>query len=173
LTFVLTEPVSVEGLLQQTRPMLLTAKYQEITTIERLAQAKVCLTWFEKVLANQQQFQFFNVQRQQQAMINALFVPPLSKPAATALAHIGSDRAQRTLATFASQDTEILTNRVHAVAALKQNIQQYRVLLTRAEILKFYDLYNKSLASPQENIDVLSDILDAIESPTKTATAKP
>jgi len=29
------------------------------------------------------------------------------------------------------------------------------------------------LASPQENIDVLSDILDAIESPTKTATAKP
>jgi hypothetical protein len=62
---------------------------------------------------------------------------------------------------------------VHAVAALKQNIQQYRVLLTRAEMLKFYDLYNKSLASPQENIDVLSDILDAIESPTKTATAKP
>ncbi|HIO03021.1 MAG TPA: hypothetical protein EYN14_13880 [Alphaproteobacteria bacterium] len=173
LTFVLTEPVSVEGLLQQTRPMLLTAKYQEITTIERLAQAKVCLTWFEKVLVNQQQLQFYNVQRQQQAMINALFVPPLSKPAATALAHIGSDRAQRTLATFASQDTEILTNRVHAVAALKQNIQQYRVLLTRAEILKFYDLYNKSLASPQENIDVLSDILDAIESPTKTATAKP
>ena len=173
LTFVLTEPVSVEGLLQQTRPMLLTAKYQEITTLERLAQAKVCLTWFEKVLVNQQQLQFYNVQRQQQAMINALFVPPLSKPAATALAHIGSDLAQRTLATFASQDTEILNNRVHAVAALKQNIQQYRVLLTRAEILKFYDLYNKSLASPQENIDVLSDILDAIESPTKTATAKP
>jgi hypothetical protein len=77
------------------------------------------------------------------------------------------------LATFASQDTEILNNRVHAVGALQQNLQQYKVLLTRAEILKLYDLYNKSLASPQENIDVLSDILDAIESPTKTAAAKP
>jgi len=173
LTFVLTEPVSVEGLLHQTRPLLLTAKYQEITTPERLAQAKVCLTWIEKVLANQQQFEFFNVQRQQQAIINALFVPPLSKHAATALAYIGSDKAQRTLATFASQDTEILNNRVHAVGALQQNLQQYKVLLTRAEILKLYDLYNKSLASPQENIDVLSDILDAIESPTKTAAAKP
>jgi HEAT repeat protein len=173
LTFVLTEPVSVEGLLHQTRPLLLTEKYQEITTPERLAQAKVCLTWIEKVLANQQQFEFFNVQRQQQAIINALFVPPLSKHAATALAYIGSDKAQRTLATFASQDTEILNNRVHAVTALQQNLQQYKVLLTRAEILKLYDLYNKSLASPQENIDVLSDILDAIESPTKTATAKP
>ena len=102
-----------------------------------------------------------------------MFVPPLSQPAATALAHIGSDQSQRTLATFASQDTEILNNRVHAVMALKQNIEQYNVLLTRAEILKLYDLYNKSLASPQENIDVLSDILDAIESPTKTADAKP
>jgi HEAT repeat protein len=172
LTFVLTEPVSVEGLLQQIRPLLLTARYQEITTPERLAQAKVCLTWFEKVLANQQQFEFFNVRRQQQAMINALFVPPLCKPAATALAHIGSDQAQRNLATFASQDTEILNNRVHAVAALKQNIQQYKVLLTRPEILKLYDLYNKSLASPQENIDVLSDILDAIEAPTRTANSK-
>jgi hypothetical protein len=100
-------------------------------------------------------------------------VPPLSKPAATALAHIGSDQAQQTLTTFASQDTEIINNRVHAVAALEQNIQQYKVLLTRAEILKLYDLYNKSLASPQENIDVLSDILDAIESPTKTANSKP
>jgi hypothetical protein len=173
LTFVLTEPVSAEGLLQQTRPLLLTAQYQEVTTSERLAQAKICLTWFEKVLADQQQFKFFNVQRQQQAMINAIFVPPLSKHAATALALIGSDQAQRTLVTFASQDTEILNNRVHAVAALAQNIQQYRVLLTRVEILKLYDLYNKSLASPQENIDVLSDILDAIESPTKTANSKP
>jgi HEAT repeat protein len=173
LTFVLTEPVSVEGLLHQTRPLLLTAKYQKITTPERLAQAKVCLTWIEKVLANQQQFEFFHVQRQQQAIINALFVPPLSKHAATALAHIGSDKAQLTLATFASQDTEILNNRVHAVTALQQNLQKYRVLLTRAEILKLYDLYNKSLASPQQNIDVLSDILDAIESPTKTAAAKP
>jgi hypothetical protein len=131
------------------------------------------LTWIEKVLANQKQFEFFNVQRQQQAIINALFVPPLSKHAATALAYIGSDKAQRTLAIFASQDSEILNNRVHAVTALQQNLQQYKVLLTRAEILKLYDLYNKSLASPQENIDVLSDILDAIESPTKTATAKP
>jgi len=173
LTFVLTEPVSVEGLLQQTRPMLLTAEYQEITMSERLAQAKVCLRWFEKVLANQQQFSFFNVQRQQQAMINALFVPPLSQLAATALAHIGSDQAQRTLATFASQNTEKLNNRVHAVTALAQNIEQYKVLLTRAEMLKLYDLYNKSLASPQENIDVLSGILDAIESPTKTANSKP
>ena len=173
LTFVLTEPLSIEGLLQQTRPLLLTAQYQELTTLERLAQAKVCLAWFEKVLVNQQQFGFFNVQRQQQALINALFVPPLSKPAATALAHIGSDQAQQTLTTFASQDTEIINNRVHAVAALEQNIQQYKVLLTRAEILKLYDLYNKSLASPQENIDVLSDILDAIESPTKTANSKP
>ena len=173
LTFALTEPVSAAGLLQQTRPLLLTAKYQEITTVERITQAEVCLAWFEKVLANQHKFAFFNVQRQQQAMINALFVPPLSQPAATALAHIGSDQSQRTLATFASQDTEILNNRVHAVMALKQNIEQYKVLLTRAEILKLYDLYNKSLASPQENIDVLSDILDAIESPTKTADTKP
>jgi hypothetical protein len=153
--------------------MLLTAEYQEITMSERLAQAKVCLRWFEKVLANQQQFSFFNVQRQQQAMINALFVPPLSQLAATALAHIGSDQTQRTLATFASQNTEKLNNRVHAVTALAQNIEQYKVLLTRAEMLKLYDLYNKSLASPQENIDVLSGILDAIESPTKTANSKP
>ena len=173
LTFVLTEPVSVEGLLHQTRPLLLTAKYQAIAPLEKIAQAKVCLAWFEKVLANQQQLAFFNVQRQQQALINALFVPLLSKPAATALSHIGSDKAQRTLATFASLDTEILNNRVHAVTALEQNIQRYKILLTRTEILKLYDLYNKSLASPQENIDVLFDILDAIESPTKTANAKP
>jgi len=173
LTFVLANPVSVDGLLQQTRPLLLTAKYQQTTAAERLAQAKVCLTWFEKVLANQHQFEFFNVQRQQQAMINALFVPPLSKPAATVLAHIGSDQAQRTLATFASLDAEILNNPVHAVAALTQNIQQYKVLLTRDEILKLYDLYNNSLESSQENIDVLSGILDAIEAPTKTANSKP
>ncbi|MCS5582126.1 MAG: hypothetical protein NZ777_01285, partial [Pseudomonadales bacterium] len=160
LTFVLTEPASVQGLLQQTRPLLLTARYQQTTTQERMDQANVCLQWLAKVLANPSRYGFFDAYRQQRPIIEALFIPQLSPSAAAALSSIGSDDAQRALITFASKDAEIMKNRLTAVAALKDSIQHHRILLTRSEILNQYDLYNKSLNSPQENIDVLSGILD-------------
>jgi len=169
LTFVLTEPTSVQGLLQQTRPLMLTAKYQETTTLERLEQANVCLQWLARVLADPSRYEFYDAYRQQRQIIEALFVPQLSPTAASALSSIGSDDAQRALITFASKDAEIMKNRQAALAALKASVQHHRILLTRTEILNQYNLYNKSLSSSQENIDVLSGILDILEAPTKSA----
>ncbi len=167
LTFALFEPTTPDQALFQTRALRQAAMYQAITVEERFGQAKTCLEWFDRILAEPDTYEFFNPVQHQQPIINALFFPRLCGPATNALAQIPTPESQRALLTLASQNTEILENRKLAADAFRRHVSSYRILLTRNEILQQYDLYNKSVDGLQEELDILGGLLDSIEAPTK------
>jgi hypothetical protein len=57
-----------------------------------------------------------------------------------------------------------------AVVALRTAIKRRGLRLTREEILRQYDRYNKSETLDRDTQRILGDLLDAIEEPTKPAT---
>ena len=166
LTFSLFEPNSADQMLFQTKTLRQAVTYQAISVEERLSQAKICLEWFGKVLADPDNYGFFNPVQYQEPIIDALFFPLLCAPAAEALANIPTPQAQKALLALASQNTEVLENRKLAASAFGEHVKSYRILLTRNEITQQYDLYNKSIDGLQEELDILGELLDSIEAPT-------
>ena len=171
LTFALFEPVTADQMLFQTRRLRQAAAFQVITVEERLIQARACLDWFGKILADQSTYGFYNPVRHQEPILDALFFPLLCDPAAGALANIPTPEAQKALLALASQNTEILEHRKQAAAAFDLHVKHHRVLLTRDEIRQQYDLYNKNIGGLQEEVDILGGLLDSIETPVAPAAS--
>ena len=158
-------------MLFQTRRLRQAAAFQVITVEERLIQARACLDWFGKILADQSTYGFYNPVRHQEPILDALFFPLLCNPAAGALANIPTPEAQKALLALASQNTEILEHRKQAAAAFDLHVKHHRVLLTRDEIRQQYDLYNKNIGGLQEEVDILGGLLDSIETPVAPAAS--
>ncbi len=163
LTFALFEPNTADQMLFQTKVLRQTATYQSISVEERVEQARTCLDWFAKILANQPVYGFYNPIRHQEPMVGALFFPRLCAPATEVLKHLPTPEAQKALLTIASQNTAVLENRKLAAAAFSQHVSSYRILLTRDEITEQYNLYNKSIVGAQDELDILGGLLDSIE----------
>ena len=163
LTFALFEPNTADQMLFQTKVLRQTATYQSISVEERVEQARTCLDWFAKILANQPVYGFYNPIRHQEPTLGALFFPRLCAPATEVLKHLPTPEAQKALLTIASQNTEVLENRKLAAEAYSQHVSSYRILLTRDEITQQYDLYNKSIVVAQDELDILGGLFDSLE----------
>jgi hypothetical protein len=82
---------------------------------------------------------------------------------------LGTPGSQRTLVELASRAMLFDQQRQQAIDALANSIDAHGVLLSTDEIQRQYDLYNSSLAVGQADVELLSNILDAIEAPRKRA----
>jgi hypothetical protein len=71
--------------------------------------------------------------------------------------------AQRSLLEVINSSTQPLATREAAAAAFAHSRQEYGVLLTRAEILQQYELYNANAGRNADTNLVLGAVLDAIE----------
>ena len=139
---------------------------------ERLAQASRALDHLARLARHPEDYSFYDLYRQQDALLSALFTPELSVQAAVVLGYLGTPEAQRALVTLASQHARPLAERQAAAKGFAVAVQRRGLLLTREEILVQYDRYNRSETLDRGTQQVLGSVLDAIEMPSKKAAEK-
>lgn len=88
------------------------------------------------------------------------------------LAQAGTLQSQQALVEFASTNSLNIADRRAAANAFADSVQQFGLRLTTGELNRQYDLYNASEFQPKETQEVLGQLLDAIEAPSK-AEAQP
>jgi hypothetical protein len=136
---------------------------------ERLDQAVAAMDHLLRLADAPRRYGFYDLYRQLDAAQAAMFTPPLSAKAAHLVGLLGSPEAQRALVNLASQQARPLEQRQAAVKGLLVAVQRHGLLLTRDEILRQYDRYNRSQSLDADTQHVLSAVLDAIELPSKRA----
>ncbi len=173
--FDLTEaypiPFDVAGASYTTQQLLATMGPSVVSHSERTQQASAALDALIHLAENTQQYPFYDLLRQQSAVIKALAAPELSAKAANWLGLIGSPAAQRSLVDLASQSFLPIEQRQAAALAFDQAVKRKRLLLTTSEILLQYDRYNQSEVLDVETQELLGAVLDTIE--RKTAEEPP
>jgi len=133
----------------------------------RLDQASQAMQHLVRLAETQDEHPFYDLFRLQQAAQSALGTPALCTAAARILGLLGSPESQHCLVTLASQNARPLADRQAAAKAFVLAVQRRGVLLTRAEILQQYDLYNGSAALDPGTQQVLGTIVEAIEMPSR------
>lgn len=134
---------------------------------QRLSQAKICLGFLQKILADRETYGFADPIRHESRIVNSLQNPSLTSESLPVLAELATPNAQQAIVDFASENSRPVAVRTAAVQAFAKAIQKRGILLTKGAILEQYNRYNQSEALDQETQQVLGSILDVIEGPRK------
>lgn len=140
-----------------------------VSNIDRRRHAAVAVKWLAKVSGDSASYPFYNLGSQQSELARLLYVPGFSESASQILASLGTPAAQRELVNFASQSNLPAEERQKVVDAFVKSVNQGGTLLTTSEIQQQYDRYNASRNDPESGREVLSTILDVIESRKRKA----
>ena len=169
LTEVVGRPHTVENLAFYLARLEQHKSLNRVTPEERIQQARQALAWFARLAENQGQYPFYDLLRQEPAVIGAVTVPMLTKQAAPVLGSLGTAKCQQALVNTASRNGLTLPVRQSAQRAFDQAVQDHRLLLTQETILLQYDRYNASANLDKQTQIVLGAILDTIERRARTA----
>jgi CheY-like chemotaxis protein len=137
---------------------------------ERAAMAGQALDWLGQLLAREHTL--YDLQRQAPVVEAALYLPEMTERSVTALALLGTPASQRALVDFASHLSVPIAARQQAARAFAESVQRHGILLTEEEILRQYDRYNASESADAATQQVLSSLLDALESLRAAADAR-
>jgi hypothetical protein len=129
---------------------------------ERTAQAAQALTWLAALLTNGAPYD--ELQRDAALVNRTLLNPELAGPSLAVLAALGTADSQTALLDYASGYTLPIESRRSAAAAFAASVSRHGLHLTRDEVLRQYDRYNASETADADTQQVLSQILDVIES---------
>lgn len=171
LTGAIIRPHSSQALQFQMGQLWRSAGYRPTDPAQRMAQAQAAVGWALELAQTGQRV--FNLERLLDPLSQALFVPELNDDAARALALIGNPEAQRTLVDFASQNLLPLDSRQAAAAAFCQSASRWGLLLTSGQLQLQYDRYNASEFLDRETQNMLSSILDCLESGRSPVASAP
>jgi CheY-like chemotaxis protein len=133
-----------------------------ISPQDRAAMAGQALAWLGELLARDHTF--YDLHRQAPVVTAALYMPAMTERAVAALALLGTPESQRSLVDFASHLSVPVAAREQAARAFATSVQRHGILLTEAEILRQYDLYNASQSLDAATQQVFASLLDSIES---------
>jgi CheY-like chemotaxis protein len=175
LTEVFAQPTDAVGVSFVMRRLLGHAGRDFVSQEERLRQAAVALDQWAVLASNAEAFGFYELLPQQQAAESALSVPSLNHKAAKVLGLLATPQSQRLLVEVVNQNGRSIADRQAAAAAFDVAVKRRGVLLTKTEILRQYDLYNRSANADAATQQVLGAVLDTIEAPrvTTVATTEP
>jgi len=151
----------------QIRRLLELASRGQVSYEERMDQAARALDFLTHLAENHEEYTFYDIYRQQGAIQSAFFVPELTAKATRLMGLLGNAQAQSALVTLASQHARPLSQRQAAARGFEVAVKRCGLLLKRDEILLQYDRYNKSETLDTGTQQVLAQILDAIEAPSK------
>ncbi len=169
---VIIRPRNPDAMQWQISRLLDTLGRDYVPTEERLNHAVVSIDWIAKL--SQVPQNLYELQRFEDGLERALYVPGLAAPAAAALANLDTPASQRALADLASLNSMPLEARQAAAKGFATSVNRNGILLTSKEFLRQYDRYNQSEKLDQETQAVLGSVLDALESRLpKEEKAKP
>ncbi len=128
---------------------------------QRTAQAAQALGWIAKLLA--QRHPYDELRRDAALVSRSLYVPELSEPSMAVLAALGTGDSQALLADYASSRTLPIDGRRRAAEGFAASLREFGKQLTSQQILEQYNRYNASEGADADTQQILSQILDAIE----------
>jgi hypothetical protein len=129
---------------------------------QRTAQADFALDQLARLL--KQSFGFYDTDQLAGVLTTALYAPSLNSDAVENLAWVGTPESQLALVDYASRSVLPIESRRAAATAFAENVQKYGILLTTNEIVRQYNRYNASRTANEATYQVLSGILDTLES---------
>ncbi len=169
-TLVFPLPLELESAAFETRRLLSVAGRSQMSQAERLRQAGFALDALGQYAEREDKYPFYDLFRQQEQISAAVTTAELTGQAARVLGFLGTPAAQKRLVVIASDPTRPIADRRIAADAFKIAIQRRGLLLTRADVMHQYDLYNQSENFDQGTQQILGMLLDAMEAPLqKTA----
>ncbi len=130
---------------------------------QRNRQANVAIRWLAQVAKDRKAYSFFGLGRHQEKIQQLIYQPGFSTPVSEILSNIATPEAQRQLLNFASENSLPIDQRQQAVTAFQNAVKRAGILLTTDEILLQYNRYNASETQPKETQQLLSSVLDIIE----------
>jgi hypothetical protein len=169
LTLDLAPPLTRNDLATDSRRLLGLAGRGLVTPDERMGDAIFALDALAKLAADEQQYGFYDLLPLDQRMEKALNTPELAARAAQVLGLLGTPPAQQALLDLANNHVRAIAERQAAAAAFRTAVSRRGLLLTRADLLRQYDIYNASEFLDQQTQAVLASILDTIEGPSQAA----
>lgn len=134
-----------------------------LTDSSRVIHASVASQWLEKLSGDRERYGFYNLLKHEETVFRMLYIAGKARQAAAIAARLGTARAQRELANFASQNGQALADRQSAVDGFAAAVKEFGLLLTTDEIRLQYQRYNSSAAETKDVQAVFGGILDAIE----------
>ncbi len=141
----------------------------EVPVQERQRQAAQAVAWLAELGAERPGI--YDLQRAEDTLRAALFVPALSEQAARVLGSVGTPESQVALVDLASRATQPIEVRRAAADAFARSVRKHGILLTTDQIRRQYDRYNASAEADAQTQKVLGSLLDAIEAPTQPVAA--
>ena len=132
------------------------------TAAERLDQATRAVAVANKLLEGNRNF--YRLRSADGLVDHALYSQPTSESTWTMLAKWGTAASQQSLIDFASNAALPIEERTAAAKAFASSVEEFGLLLTTDEILRQYDLYNGSGGQAKASQELLSGLLDTIES---------
>lgn len=167
LTLVFPRVADVSGLVFEVRNLTALRGADSDEGDQRIRRALVALDHLARLAEKSDEYTFYDLLAHEQAVTEALMVGPLATRAAGVLGWLGTPTAQTTLVETASQNTRPLAHRQAAAAAFALAVTRRGLRLSRDQILRQYDRYNRSAVLDRATQQVLGKILDAIEAPSK------
>ncbi len=132
-------------------------------------QAKQAIEWLAQLLQGHNPYD--ELLRNAEILEQTVFQKELSQVSLAALASAGTAGSQQTLADFASMPNQPLELRRQAAQAFAKSVDRFGCLLTADQIAAQYDRYNASETADTDTQQVLSVLLDTIE--TEIPVSKP
>lgn len=132
---------------------------------EKIAAARSALAALETLIKRPAVFAQYDLLRQEPTLIGALGNPALSAQAATILAYFPTASSQQALVDAASQSNRDLAARQAAATAFTTSVQTHGLRIGQPQIAQQYARYNASQTADQPTQELLSALLDTIETP--------
>ncbi len=133
-----------------------------VSSDDRFAHASRAVQWLSRISVDSQ-YGFYNVAKFEDRMLEWLYHPEFTEPAAKILAANPSATAQRALVSFISQNELPIEARQAVANSFEKAIESSGTLLTTGDIKLQYDRYNASESQPVETQQILGRVLDIIE----------
>ncbi|MGY8769494.1 MAG: HEAT repeat domain-containing protein [Pirellulales bacterium] len=167
LTIPMVRPFDADGLTIRIQQLLESQGRYLVSAETRLANAKNAMRTLATLSTDQEKYGFYRLLEREDELLPMLQLSETTLLAASLAGQLGTPNAQLALVNLASESGRVLEHRQACVLAFQTAVEKRGLMLTKANILKQYTRYNASETLDKQSQKVLSDILDAIEKPTK------
>lgn len=164
LTTVLPMTSAPELIHQQVQQILAFNQPWQVSNSQRDLHSEMAIEWINGAVENPETYEFYHLACFRDQLARLLGTADNWELKSNIVGSLGTPDAQRELVNLASQSGLPVDDRLIVARAFDRSVRKSGLLLTTTEIREQYDRYNASQRQSVENQEILSTILDTIES---------
>ena len=135
-----------------------------VSNLQRDRHCEIAIQWLNQAVSDPEAYRFYHLSCYRNQLARLLGTSDNWVLKSNIVSNLGTPRSQRELVNIAGQEGLPVEDRRVVVNAFERSVEKNGLLLTTDEILEQYARYNASRRQRAESQNILSSILDAIES---------